>query len=87
MPKGDNNKGRRGKRAPYDNIIIPKEELVEIIRKQRERSTEAIDRVNIRLREFYERSAEKEKARRKAKLKGVRKEPRGPNKTDFYDKF
>ena len=84
MPKGDKNKGRKGPRAPYDNIIIPKEELAEILRKQRERSTEAIDRVNIRLREFYERSEERDRQRRINKKKDKTK-TRAKNKSDFYD--
>ena len=74
------------KGAKSTNILISKEEHTEILRKQREGAKAAIDRVNIRLKKKLDASEEKTKARIRKKIKN----PdwiRGPNKTDFYDKF
>jgi len=74
------------KGAKSTNILIPKEEHDEILRKQREGASAAIDRVNVLLRAKLEASEKKTKARIKKKLKNP-DWVRGKNKTDFYDKF
>ena len=57
---------------------------MKILEEQRSKSSAAIDRVNIRLREFYERSEERDRQRRIDKKKDKTK-TRARNKNDFYD--
>lgn len=82
MPIGDN--AKKGPRGAYDNVKLPKDELMKILEEQRSKSSAAIDRVNIRLREFYERSEERDRQRRIDKKKDKTK-TRARNKNDFYD--
>ena len=82
MPIGDN--AKKGPRGAYDNVKLPKDELMKILEEQRSRASAAIDRVNIRLREFYERSEERDRQRRINKKKDKTK-TRAKNKSDYYD--
>ena len=82
MPKGDANK--KGPRGKYDNVILPKDEMMKLLKEQRSKAPAAIDRVTERLRAKREAAEERERQRRYNKKKDKDK-TRGRNKNDFYD--
>ena len=82
MPKGDN--AQKGPRGKYDNVILPKDEMMKMLEEQRSRAPAAIDRVTERLREKRIAAEEREKQRRYNRKKDKDK-TRGRNKNDFYD--
>ncbi len=82
MPIGDNpNKGPRGK---YDNVIMPKDELMKLLEEQRSLAPAAIERVSQRLRDKRIAAEEREKQRRYDRKKD-KDRTRDRNKNDFYD--
>ena len=82
MPIGDN--AKKGPRGAYDNVKLPKDELMKILEEQRSRAPAAIDRVTERLRAKREAAEERERQRRYDK-KLDKDKTRGRNKNDFYD--
>lgn len=82
MPIGDN--AKKGPRGAYDNVKLPKDELMKILEEQRSRAPAAIDRVSERLRAKREAAEERDQQRRINKKKDKDK-TRAKNKNDFYD--
>ena len=84
MPIGDN--AKKGPRGAYDNVKLPKEELMKILEEQRSRAPAAIDRVSERLKAKRIASEERDR-QRQINRKKDKDATRGANKTDFYDKL